>query len=154
MIIHILAPGPLKYPFVKEGLEYFQKLLSKWIKIKVELPKVRGSFQSREARVLAEEELLENRIPDGSYTVLLDEKGANLNTREFCLFLERFFHTNRNIVFLIGGPEGVSSKLKRRADFTLTLSPLTLNHEIALLVLAEALFRAVSLLRGHPYHRD
>jgi len=153
-VITLLSPGPLKYPFVKEGLNYFLKGLSSWVRVTVKFPKVKGSFSEREARLKAEEEVLLKALPERGYLILLDERGERLTTKDLASLLDRLLQTEREILFLVGGPEGVSEELKRRAQKVIRLSDLTLNHELALLLLAEALYRAVSLLKGHPYHRE
>lgn len=153
-MILILAPGPLKYPFIKEGLDYFLTRISPWVKIEARLPRVRGSFENKEARLRAEEETLRRHLPKEGNLILLDEKGKALSTRELSSFLLENLSLHKRLTFLVGGPEGLSPFFKKEATFCLSLSPLTLNHEIVLLVLAEALYRALSLAKGHPYHRE
>ncbi len=153
-MILILAPGPLKYPFIKEGLDYFLTRISPWVKIEARLPRVRTSFENKEARLRAEEETLRRHLPREGYLILLDERGKGLSTKEFSSLLQEKLSLHRNLTFLVGGPEGVSPLLKEEAHLRLSLSPLTLNHEIALLILAEALYRGISLIKGHPYHRE
>ncbi|RMF36315.1 MAG: 23S rRNA (pseudouridine(1915)-N(3))-methyltransferase RlmH [Chlorobiota bacterium] len=85
--------------------------------------------------------------------VLLDERGQVLRSEEFARLLERWMmHAARRLVFVIGGPWGVAPAVRERADATISLSALTLPHELARLVLCEQLYRAVSILRGEPYH--
>ncbi len=153
-MIYIIAPGPLKYPFVKEGLNYFLARISHWVKIEAKFPRVKRSYENREARLKVEEEALRKALPKETYLILLDERGERLSTKELSTFLQEKLTLHKNLTFLVGGPEGISPSLKEEATFWLSLSPLTLNHEIALLVLAEALYRAISLLKGHPYHRE
>lgn len=152
-MIYLIAPGPLKYPFVKEGVSYFLKGLSKWIKVEGIFPRLKGAYSSKEERLSAEKELMIKHLPQNSYLIVLDERGRAFNTTSFTELLNSLQGQWRNITFLIGGPEGVSEELKKRAHLTLRLSDLTLNHEIALLVLVEALYRAFSIIKGHPYHR-
>lgn len=153
-MIYILAPGPLKYPFVKEGINYYLKGVSKWVKVSVLFPKVKGSFSAKEERLKAEEEALLKHLPEKTFLIVLDERGEGLTTQDFSKFLEKLFSREKSITFLIGGPEGVSENLKKKAHKLLKISDFTLNHELALLVLSEALYRAISLLKGHPYHRE
>lgn len=153
-MILLLAPGPLKYDFVKEGLNHYLKLTSKWLKVETRFPQIRGTFSSREERISAESRIMEGLIPKGSFLIILDEKGESLRTKEFANLVERQLSLGKKITFLVGGPEGISDELKKSADFLWKLSDLTLNHELVLLIIAEALFRAISILKGHPYHRD
>lgn len=153
-MIYLLAPGPLKYPFVIEGVNYFLKGLSKWVKVKAFFPKVRGGFFRKEERLKAEEEVLSKHLPERTYLVILDERGEAFTTQNFAEFLENLLSTQKSITFLIGGPEGISENFKKKAQKLLKISDFTLNHEISILVLSEALYRAISLLKGHPYHRE
>ncbi|WP_457678045.1 23S rRNA (pseudouridine(1915)-N(3))-methyltransferase RlmH [Thermovibrio sp.] len=84
------------------------------------------------------------------FVVALDERGKELTSREFAALTLK----HRKISFLIGGADGLSDRTKERADFTLSLSKLTLQHDVARLVLLEQLFRAQEINRGSPYHRD
>jgi len=152
-VITLLAPGPLKYSFVKEGIDYYLKGISKWIKVSAKFPKVKGFFLTKEARLKAEEEVLLKNVNERAFVILLDENGERVSTKGLSELLKRLLETQKEITFIVGGPEGVSEAIKRRAQMILRISDLTLNHEIALLVLAEALYRALSLLKGHPYHR-
>ena len=79
--------------------------------------------------------------------IVLDEKGQSMTTRQFAELLKR------EASFLIGGAEGVPDELKREARVLLRLSSLTLPHALAQVVLLEQIYRAATLLTGHPYHR-
>lgn len=149
----LLAPGPLRYPFIKEGINYFLKLIRNWINVDCYFPKIRGTFSSKEERLREEGKSMLKYIQKEDFLIVLDERGVALNTENLAEFLKKTLDEKRKIVFLVGGPEGISKDVFKRADFQLKLSDFTLNHEIALLVLTEAIFRAISLLKGHPYHR-
>ncbi len=85
--------------------------------------------------------------------MVLDERGQTLNTIELASKIEKWLEASKDLCFLVGGPEGISPELKHKAHFLLSLSPLTLNHEIAILVLMEALYRSFTILKKIPYHR-
>ena len=87
-------------------------------------------------------------VPKGARLVVLDERGRDLTTAQFAPLL------GQPSAFVIGGAEGLSPALKARADLLLRLSSLTLPHALAQVVLLEQLYRAASLLTGHPYHRS
>lgn len=88
-----------------------------------------------------------NRLPRGRL-VVLDERGKDLTTVQFADLLKA------ETVFVIGGADGLDRKVKSEADFLLRLSSLTLPHALAQVVLLEQLYRAATLLVGHPYHRE
>lgn len=103
--------------------------------------------------VKAEGERMLAQVPAGTYVVALDVLGKSLDTAALAHWWARRLQDGRDLVFLIGGPEGLAPACVARADEKLSLSALTLPHGLARVVLAEALYRATSLLKGHPYHR-
>lgn len=90
----------------------------------------------------------------GARRVLLDEQGTPHTTRALAARVAAWRGEGRDVAFVIGGPDGLDPALKARADETLRLSDLTLPHALARVLLAEALYRAWTLLEGHPYHRE
>lgn len=101
-----------------------------------------------------EAEHIEAAVPQGSLRVVLDERGKSFPTRTLADQLKRWRNDGRDIAFIIGGADGLDDSIKSRADLLWSLSPLTLPHGLVRVVLAEQLYRASSLLAGHPYHRD
>lgn len=99
------------------------------------------------------ERLLAKLGPD-EQLVLLDERGKHLNSKALAMRLSDWQADGRDLSFIIGGPDGVSAACRDRADFTWSLSDLTLPHGLARVLLAEQLYRAWSLQTGHPYHRS
>jgi len=89
----------------------------------------------------------------GDYVVALDVGGRAHTTQALAQWFEKRQSDGRDVVFLIGGPDGLADECRERADERLSLSPLTLPHGLARVVLAEQIYRVVSLLKGHPYHR-
>jgi 23S rRNA (pseudouridine1915-N3)-methyltransferase len=86
--------------------------------------------------------------------VVLDENGTTIRSEELANRLGRWADEGRQeIAFLVGGPNGVSDELRRQAAFVLSLSKMTLPHRLARVVLLEQLYRAVTILRGEPYHK-
>ena len=93
-------------------------------------------------------------VPQGAMRVVLDEHGRSFPTRTLADHLKRWRNDGRDIAFIIGGADGLDDTIKSRADLLWSLSPLTLPHGLVRVVLAEQLYRAASLLAGHPYHRE
>ena len=85
--------------------------------------------------------------------VLLDPAGRSLDSRAFTALIEKSERDGRDIVFVIGGADGLPADWKSRADLLIGLSPMTMPHELARVVLAEQIYRALTALRGHPYPR-
>jgi 23S rRNA (pseudouridine1915-N3)-methyltransferase len=105
------------------------------------------------ALLQAEAERLRASIPKNAVTVVLDEHGQAVTTQEFATLIERFEQAATNLVFLIGGPDGLDPGLKSESQQILRLSSMTLPHGMARVLLAEQLYRARSILNHHPYHR-
>ena len=97
---------------------------------------------------LKEEARLRASVPKGTRIIALDERGKDATTRQFAALL------GAESAFVIGGADGLSSKTKTEAELLLKLSSLTLPHALAQVLLLEQLYRAATLLTGHPYHRE
>jgi len=106
------------------------------------------------ALLAAEEARIRSAIPPRARLVALDEHGADVTTRDLAERLERWQTDGSDVAFVIGGPDGLAPALKRDAAESLRLSSLTLPHALVRILLAEALYRAWSLTRNHPYHRE
>lgn len=95
-----------------------------------------------------------NEASKGSFRIVLDERGELLTTRQLANYTSQWqLESKKNISYLIGASDGHTQQLRKEADLLLSLSPFTLQHELALLVLSEQLYRIATLLRGEPYHR-
>lgn len=93
-------------------------------------------------------------VPAGALLVALDERGRDIDTKALAALYGRWQREGCDVAIVIGGPDGLDPQLKERAGLLVRLSSLTLPHALVRVVLAEALYRAVSLARGHPYHRE
>lgn len=99
-------------------------------------------------QLVKDEARLRQALPRGSRLFVLDERGKDLTTRQFAALL------GADTAFAIGGADGFSDATRGEADMMVRLSSLTLPHALAQVVLLEQLYRAATLLTGHPYHRD
>lgn len=88
-----------------------------------------------------------------SYKVVLEIEGKNLSSPELAAFLEQRAQEGREVSFVIGGPEGLPAAVRQAADLQWSFSRLTLPHDLAMVVLLEALYRATTISAGHPYHK-
>ena len=102
----------------------------------------------------AEAARIEAVLPRGVRRVVLDERGGRLTTRQLAARLKAWMGDGRDVALLVGGPDGLDASLKATADETLRLSELTLPHAFVRVLLAEALYRAWTVLVSHPYHRE
>ena len=106
-----------------------------------------------EAMRAAEAARIEAAVPRAARRVVLDERGERRSTAQLAERLRLWMGDGRDVALIIGGPDGLDVGLKAGADETLRLSDLTLPHAFARVLLAEALYRAWSVMVGHPYHR-
>ena len=93
------------------------------------------------------------RLPKGTRLVALDERGKDLSTAQFAAMLQSWRAEGDALAFVIGGPEGLDEEFRRDTGFVLKLSSFTLPHALAQVLFCEQLYRAATLLSGHPYHR-
>ena len=94
-------------------------------------------------------------VTDDDYIILLDERGKELRTLEFSGTLEKmFFLPKKRIVFIIGGPCGVSDAVYKRADYKMSLSKMTYPHQLVRLLFLEQLYRVFTIIKGEPYHHE
>ena len=114
----------------------------------------RSSGKTAAQCMAAEAARFEAALPKGVRRVVLDECGTRLTTAQLADRLRFWRGDGRDVALLIGGPDGLDPALKAGADETLRLSDLTLPHAFARVLLAEAIYRAWSVLEGHPYHRE
>ena len=100
-----------------------------------------------------EAESILKTIDGGDFVVILDDKGNEFNTTQLAEFIEkRMIASDKRIVFVIGGAYGFHESLYKRANFKWSLSKLTFPHQLVRLILAESLYRAISVIKKEPYH--
>ena len=116
-------------------------------------PEPRTSGKTEAQMMAAEAQRLRAAVPRGARLVGLDERGKDLTTEQFSARVRGWLDSGVSTAFLIGGPDGLDGALKRECELLLRLSSFTLPHALARAVFAEQLYRAASLLGGHPYHR-
>ncbi len=107
-----------------------------------------------DALLAAEESRIRAALPQHARVVALDERGNDSTTRDLAARLEHWQTEGDDVAFVIGGPDGLAAGIRRDAHESLRLSSLTLPHALVRVVLAEALYRAWSVTRHHPYHRE
>jgi len=122
----------------------------------IEIIEIRESrAQEAGKRVLEESIALANLIPERAVVVALDAKGENLDSGSFTVALRGWRDAGRPAaIFCIGGADGLGGEVKRRADLALAFGTATWPHQLVRIMLLEQLYRAVTILSGHPYHRQ
>jgi 23S rRNA (pseudouridine1915-N3)-methyltransferase len=122
------------------------------LQLKAVKAETRGG-KTPEQLMQAEATRIEAALPAGARRVVLDEHGSRVSTVQLAERLRAWMADGRDAALVIGGPDGLADSVKARADETLRLSDLTLPHAFARVLLAEALYRAWTVVAGHPYHR-
>jgi 23S rRNA (pseudouridine1915-N3)-methyltransferase len=147
MRIRIIVAGKPALAYARAGVDEYLKRLSRFGCHEIVTVKAGGSDEVS-ARLL-------ERSHD-CFRIALDERGESLGTRAFTARLDALAARGdvKTLAFLIGAADGHSEALRSASDMLLALSPFTLQHELALLVLLEQLYRAASIRTGAPYHRD
>ncbi|HVZ08782.1 23S rRNA (pseudouridine(1915)-N(3))-methyltransferase RlmH [Rhodopila sp.] len=147
--MHLIAIGRLRDgPEAALFSRYTERLRPRLIL--TELPEARGAPAEVKRR---EGEALLDALPRGAFVIALDLDGKALDSEALAARLEQWLASGQTPCFLIGGAEGLDAAVLRRADFTLSLGPMTWPHFLVRGMLAEQLYRARSIAAGHPYHR-
>jgi 23S rRNA (pseudouridine1915-N3)-methyltransferase len=155
MRLAVLAVGNRQPGWVSEACAEYVKRMPRELPLAiVEIkPEPRGG-KAREQLLAAEMARIREALAPASRIVVLDERGSDLTTLQLARRLEAWMQDGRDVALLIGGADGLDEELKDAAAERLRLSSLTLPHGLARLLLCEQLYRAASVLRNHPYHRE
>lgn len=122
----------------------------------VTLPDVKATAKLSESQQKEKEGMMMlGALQPGDVVVLLDERGREMTSREFSAAIEKRMNSGiKRLVFIIGGPYGFSQAVYNRADAKLSLSRMTFSHEMVRLFFVEQIYRAMTIMRGEPYHHD
>lgn len=139
--------------WVREGVDdYVRRLRPPFSWREIDLPLTKGQPEPARARAEQASRLLA-AVPKGALRVVLDERGEALDSRSFARRLAGFQQQASQLAMVVGGPDGLDESVRAGASLVWSLSPLTLPHALVRVLVAEQLYRAQSLLSGHPYHR-
>jgi len=155
MKCRLIAAGTRLPGWVNSGFEEYQRRLRSPLILELYEIAVatRRAGESPERAVQREGTNMLAAIGAGDYVVALEVAGKSMSTGQLSVWLDGRLREARPLALLIGGPDGLAPQCRDRADQSWSLSPLTLPHALARVVVAEQIYRAMSLLAGHPYHR-
>ncbi len=155
MRIRLLAVGSKMPAWVEEGVETYRKRLPRDFSLEIEEIALgqRGKNADIAKARAQEAQRIRDKLRGDEYVVALEVKGRPWTTEQLAQEADGWRMTGRDIVLLVGGPDGLEASLSSNADKTWSISPLTLPHPLVRIMLAEQLYRAWTLLVGHPYHR-
>jgi 23S rRNA (pseudouridine1915-N3)-methyltransferase len=154
MHIHLLAVGARAAAWVEAGFkDYVRRLPSEWGFNLIRIPVSKRPSARSSQRVEEEGRRIVAALPKNAYLVALHEQGRPWGTDELTARLSAWLQSGRDLALMIGGPDGLARVCLERADECWSLSRLTLPHALVRVIVAEQLYRASTLMRGHPYHR-
>ncbi len=157
MKITLLAIGKTGAKYLQEGIEQYNKRIGHYVPFEFKiLPDVKTTKSlTPEKQKEMEGDIFMSAIQTGDVIVLLDERGKEMTSREFANYLDKKMVTvAKNLIFIIGGPYGFSKAMYDRANEKLSLSKMTFSHEMIRLFFIEQIYRAMTILKGEPYHHD
>ena len=149
--------GQTREGYAAEGIRDYEKRLKHYISWERRelLPVKNAGNLSCQELMLREGELLKSQLAAGDFLVLLDENGSSLTSEEFSGFIGQRMNAGvKNLVFMVGGAFGFSDELYKRADYKLSLSKMTLTHQMVRLFFTEQVYRAFTIIKGEKYHHS
>lgn len=155
MRLLLVAVGQRQPAWADEAYADYAKRFPPEMRLELKAIKAEArASKSAEQLMAAEGARIEAALPRGVRRVVLDERGERLSSVQLAARMKVWMGDGRDVALLIGGPDGLSAALKEGADESLRLSDLTLPHAFARVLLAEGLYRAWTIMTGHPYHRE
>ncbi len=156
MRIHLITVANKVPAWVVDGYNEYARRMPPEARLElVEVrPEPREGGKTPEQMMAVEAKRILAAIPKGATLIALDERGRETDTRGLAKLLEAWMGGGADVALVIGGADGLAPEIKSTAASLLRLSSLTLPHALVRVVLAEALYRAWSVVKGHPYHRE
>ena len=154
MNLRLIAAGTKMPAWIEEGYNDYARRFGQDYKLElIEIPLGQRSGGDTVRATAKEGERMLAAMNNNPYVVALQVGGKALSTEQLAQLLQVRARDARPVAFCIGGPEGLAPEVDTRADFRWSLSALTLPHALVRVIVAEALYRAVMVIKGHPYHR-
>jgi len=132
----------------------YTKLISPWADLGFDFLKpLSGASASRDDQLAREEKLISGVISPRAHVAALSEEGSLMTSHAFAAWMGERIRSGGGITFVVGSAQGLAPSFKKRCGSILSLSPLTMPYRICMLVLAEQIYRACTILNNHPYHK-
>lgn len=157
MKIKLLQIGKTAERYLQEGIMEYEKRIQSFIPfIQETIPTLKNTNGLSASELKTKEgQLIISKLKPEDYLILLDEKGKEMNSREFAAFVQKQMVSGvKQIVFVIGGAYGFSDEVYQRASQKVSLSKMTYSHQLIRLIFGEQLYRAFTIINHHPYHND
>lgn len=156
MKITLLVVGKTTDTHIELLIQEYQKRLAHYIPFNIQvIPELKNTKAlTPEQQKQTEGELILRTINSSTDLVLLDEHGKEFRSIEFADYVQKRMSSGRDVVFVVGGPYGFSEAVNQRANGKISLSKMTFSHQMVRLFFVEQLYRAMTILRGEPYHHE
>lgn len=156
MKITLLVVGKTTDTQIELLIQEYQKRLAHYIPFNIQvIPELKNTKAlTPEQQKQTEGELILRTINSSTDLVLLDEHGKEFRSIEFADYVQKRMSSGRDVVFVVGGPYGFSEAVYQRANGKISLSKMTFSHQMVRLFFVEQLYRAMTILRGEPYHHE
>lgn len=150
-MIKIVCVGKIKEKFYREGIEEYKKRLTKYTKIEIiEVPD--SSLENINLALEQEKNSITKHLNDKDYLIALDINGKELTSIELAKYIDDTLIKNSNIVFIIGGSNGISEKIKEKCNL-ISFSKLTFPHQLFRVILLEQIYRSFKIINNESYHK-
>lgn len=153
----LLTIGKTTSEILAKGIADYASRINRYVSFElVQLPDLKSTRGLTEQQQKEKEgEMILSALQPSDMVVLLDEKGREYTSREFATLQSAMMNRGvKRLVYVVGGPYGFSPRVYERADAKISLSKMTFSHEMVRLFFVEQLYRAMTILRGEPYHHD
>lgn len=157
MKLLLIAVGKTDNKLVSQLVDEYIKRVNFYISLEIKiLPDVKKSKKiSEKEQKIMEGESIKKCFQSSDYIVLLDDKGSQFSSLGFAKYIEnKMISVSKRLVFIIGGPYGFSEEIESLSNEKLSLSKMTLTHQMVRLLFAEQLYRAMTIIKGEPYHHE
>lgn len=144
MLLKVITVGRIKDKHIQFKIDEFLKRIK--FDAKIDMVEIKDSTKEKEGQ-----KLLELLNKEKGYVFAMSEEGKQMTSREFATKMER---THQKMIFIIGGPFGLTEDVKKKCNGTFSLSKMTFTHEMAKMFLLEQIFRSISIIKGRGYHND
>ena len=156
MAIKVISIGSTKDDFLRQSVQQFLTRLGKYAIVQwIELPDVKKKlFKTSIELKKLEAQIILNEVKPNTFLVGLDENGKQTSSRGFAELVNQWTSSHADVAFVVGGAFGFDEQVYNRMNAKLSLSKMTLSHQMIRLLFVEQLYRAYSILHGEPYHND
>ena len=151
-MIKIIAVGKIKEQYLKEAIEEYKKRLSKYTKVEI-IEVASSNLDLKDKNLMIEAKKIEPLLTVKDYIVVLDINGKQMTSKEMASMIDTVFQKYSNITFVIGGSEGLSDEIKKKANMSFSFSKLTFPHQLFRVMLLEQIYRSYKIMNNETYHK-